>query len=620
STFLGGIGDDQGRAIAVDSSGNAYVTGQSDSIDFPTANPFQGAYGGGTADVFVTKLNAAGNGLVFSTYLGGSTRDRAFDIALDSGGNAYVTGLTNSADYPTANSIFPALSGGFDAFVSKLNASGDALVYSTYLGGSDLDHAWGITVDSSGNAYVAGDTHSANFPTANSFQPAFGGGTEDAFVTKLNASGSALVYSTHFGGSGDEVANTIAVDSSGNAYITGETSSIDLPTVNPFQAAPRGMLDIFVTKLDATGGSLVYSTYLGGNFVEISFGIAVDSEGNAYVAGVTDSPNFPTANPLQPHLGSADAFVTKLNAAGNELVYSTHLGGVGFDQGLGIAVDSSGNAYVAGDTDSVNFPTASPFQPALGGLVNALIAKIMDLTPGLPSPVLPLNSVVNGASFRPAAESNGDIAPGAMVAIFGTDLASSTQVATAVPLPTMLVDTSVTFDNIPAPLFFVSNTQINAQVPFELPPGPVTVRVKRGDASAAQLVTVAPFSPGIFTVNSEGTGPGAVLHADTFQLVNESNPARPGEFLSLFATGLGRLRSAVTSGEITPTPPPETLSLPQANIAGIPATVSFSGLAPGFVGLYQVNLQVPESISPGTHLLQVIINGVPSNTVTIAVE
>ena len=698
STYLGGAGADRGLGIAVDGSGNAYVTGLTRSTDFPTASPIQPAFGGaglGGGDAFVTKLNAAGNALVYSTYLGGSERDSGFDIAVDASGNAYVTGQTESTDFPTASAIQPANAGNADVFVTKLNASGNALVYSTYLGGGSFECGFGIAVDGSGNAYVAGDTSSSDFPTASPMQPAQASGDE-AFVTKLNAAGDTLVYSTYLGGDGNDDVLGIAVDASGNAYVTGDTQSTNFPTARPLQPAFGGNSDVFVTKLNAAGAALVYSTYLGGSEFDIGLGIAVDASGNAYVTGVTRSTNFPTASPLQPANagGSQDAFVTKLNAAGNALVYSTYLGGSGSEMrfGGGIAVDAAGNAYVTGDTQSTNFPTARPLQPKarfedifvtklnasgnalvystyLGGsdgdLRNAIavdasgnayvtgstisgnfpttpgafqavkgggrfgedafIAKITDGPPGTPTPTLPPNSVVNVASFRKATDPNGAIAPGAMVAIFGTDLASDTQVALAVPLPATLGDTSVTFSGISAPLFFVSGTQINAQVPFELMAGAgsVTVQVKRGsETSTAQPTGIAAVSPGIFTLNQQGTGAGAVLHAVDFQPVNDSAPAQPGEFLAIFCTGLGSVQPEVPSGDVAPTAEPlaRTLSTPLVNIAGLPAQVSFSGLAPGFVGLYQVNVQVPAGVPPGTQEVEIIINNVPGNIITIVVQ
>ena len=239
--------------------------------------------------------------------------------------------------------------------------------------------------------------------------------------------------------------------------------------------------------------------------------------------------------------------------------------------------------------------------------------------------VLPPNSVVNGASFRPATEPNSAIAPGAIVAIFGTNLGSTIEVVTSVPLSTTLGETSVTFNDIPAPLFFVSGTQINAQIPFELMTGAgmVSVQVKRGsETSEAQSIATAAVSPGIFTLNQQGTGPGAILHAVDFQPVSESAPARPGEFLLIFCTGLGLVQPEVQSGQIAPTAEPlaRTLSTPLVNIAGLPAQVSFSGLAPGFAGLYQVNVEVPPGVPPGTQEVEIIINNVPGNTVTVAVQ
>jgi hypothetical protein len=382
STYLGGSSTDEGRGVAVDSSGNAYVTGTADSTDFPTVNALQATNHGG-GDAFVAKLNATGSALVYSTYLGGTGEDSGLGIAVDSSGNAYVTGATGSTDFPTANPLQATFRGAIDAFVAKLNVAGSALVYSTFLGGTESDNAWGIAVDSSGNAYVTGFTDSEDFPTANPLQATCDACNSaltigDAFVAKLNAAGSALVYSTYLGGQGYDSGNGIAVDSSGNAYVTGTTFSIDFPTASPLQATKLGPGDAFVAKLNAAGSALVYSTYLGGSGNDYGYGIAVDSSGNAYVTGSTSSTNFPTAYPVQSEYGGdpADAFVAQLNAAGSALVYSTYLGGQGDDSGNGIAVDSSGNAYVAGMTSSTDFPTVNPFQATNYGGLGAFVAKI----------------------------------------------------------------------------------------------------------------------------------------------------------------------------------------------------------------------------------------------------
>jgi hypothetical protein len=392
STYLGGSINDSVNAIAVDSSGYAYVTGETGSTDFPTVNPLQASLAGGS-DAFVTKLNPAGSALVYSTYLGGSDDDQGNGIAVDSSGSAYVTGETGSTDFPTVNPLQASLAGGSDAFVTKLNPAGSALVYSTYLGGSDDDQGNGIAVDSSGSAHVTGSTQSTDFPTVNPLQASnkvSTAGYSTAFVANLNAAGSGLIYSTYLGGSDFDQGNGIAVDSSGNAYVTGYTQSDDFPTVNPMQASQNGIQNGFVTKLNATGSALIYSTYLGGSNADGAYGIAVDSSLNAYVAGFTNSTDFPTVNPLQASLSGGeyflcgihasyvcpDAFVAKLNSTGSALVYSTYLGGSYDDEAYGIAVDSSGNAYVTGFTQSTDFPTANPLQASLAGPQNAFVARL----------------------------------------------------------------------------------------------------------------------------------------------------------------------------------------------------------------------------------------------------
>jgi len=363
STYLGGTSDDKGYGIAVDGSGNAYVTGETSSSSFPTLNPFQTDQG--DWDVFVTKLSSSGNSLIYSTYLGGGGWDQAHHIAVDGSGNAYVMGITASSDFPTLNP-YQTDQGGWNVFVTKLSSSGSSLIYSTYLGGGSNDYGMSIAVDGSGNAYVTGWTSSSDFPTLNPYQSTYQGGSGDAFVTKLSSSGNSLIYSTYLGGGDRDYGNGIAVDGSGYAYVTGQTGSSNFPTLNPYQTY-QGDYDVFVTKLSSTGNSLIYSTYLGGGSGEDGWDIAVDGSGNAYVTGFTQSYNFPTLNPYQTYQGGGDAFVTKLSSAGNSLIYSTYLGGGSGDYPLGIAVDGRGNAYVTGFTSSSNFPTLNPYQTDQGG-------------------------------------------------------------------------------------------------------------------------------------------------------------------------------------------------------------------------------------------------------------
>jgi hypothetical protein len=384
STYLGGSDNDEAYGIAVDSSGTAYLTGWTASTNFPTtAGALQTTFGGGYLDAFVSKLNSTGSALIYSTYLGGSSYDEGHGIAIDSLGNAYITGFSYSANFPIITGAFQSVLHGYnDAFVSKLNPTGSALIYSTYLGGSSYDEANGIAVDTSGNAYVTGFTYSANFPASqHTFQTTWSGGF-DAFVSKLNASGSTLLYSTYLGGSGDDYGYAIAVDASNSAYVAGRTYSSDFPTTaGAFQTTLGGPSggghdDAFVVKLNASGTAPVYSTFLGGSCDDAAYGIAVDSSGNASVTGDTCSSDFPST--FQTTLGGFDdAFFSKLNPAGSALLYSTYLGGAGLDAGCAIALDASGDAYLAGWTTSTNFPTTSgAFQSTLPGLQNAFVALI----------------------------------------------------------------------------------------------------------------------------------------------------------------------------------------------------------------------------------------------------
>jgi hypothetical protein len=326
STYLGGGLRDNASAIAVDVDGNAYVTGSTESPDFSTtAGAFQTTFHYGTTEAFVTKLDPTGSALVYSTFLGGNNIDQGSAIAVDASGNAYVTGNTDSTDFPTTAGAFQTTNAGAastgDAFVTKLNPSGSALVYSTYLGSSgDDDWGHGIAVDAAGNAYVTGTAAAADFPTTpGAFQTSGGGG----FITKLDSAGSTLVYSTFLNGAGGI---GIALDADGNAYVTGTTNSVNFPTTaGAFQPAPGGSNDAFVLKLNPTGSDPVYSTYLGGSGGEVGSAIAVDADGNAYVTGSTNSVNFPTtAGTSQGTIaGDFDGFIAKIVDAADRTAPST---------------------------------------------------------------------------------------------------------------------------------------------------------------------------------------------------------------------------------------------------------------------------------------------------------
>lgn len=420
-TYLGGSGNDVANSIALDAQGNAYVVGQTSSTDFPTSTgAFQSVSKVPTDTVlpsytgFVSEINSSGTGLIYSTYLGGSTGSKAAGVAVDSTGNAYVTGVTKDTDFPVTQGAVQSTNKASTGqnqtgFISKVNPDGTALSYSTYLGGSKEDFPSGIAVDSSGDAYVAGTAESTDFPiTEGAFQTKNNAKFTVGFVTKLNPPGTALVYSTYLGGTFADVANAIALDGSGDAYLTGFASSADFPiTPGAFQTSINGIVEaVFVTKLNPSGTAPIYSTFLSGGpnpailrdaAEDIGVAIAVDSAGNAYVDGTTDGTQFPTTpgalqttNLTFVNSGNTGSFVTELNSTGTSLVYSTYLSGSGditYSGPLcecisGLAVDSAHNAYVTGVTFSNDFPvTPSPFQTTGGTFLTKFNASEMKQLP-----------------------------------------------------------------------------------------------------------------------------------------------------------------------------------------------------------------------------------------------
>ncbi len=315
--------------------------------------------------------------LLYSTFLGGTGfyGDSGSGIAVDGTGSPYVTGSTGSSNFPTTPGAFdPSFSGGYgDAFVVKLNPASSGLAYATFLGGSDLDSGSAIAVDGAGSAYVTGYTHSIGFPTTpGAFDPSFNYGYNDAFVVKLNPTGSGLEYGTFLGGSGSngDTGAAIAVDQAGSAYVAGMTTSSDFPVTPDAFDTSYSNTEAFVAKLNPAGSGLAYATFLGGSDVDIGSAIAVDQVGSAYVTGWILSTDFPVTPGAfdTSHNGSADVFVAKLNPAGSDLAYATFLGGSSDDEGRAIAVDGSGSAYVTGGTTSSNFPTTSAaFDPSYNG-------------------------------------------------------------------------------------------------------------------------------------------------------------------------------------------------------------------------------------------------------------
>jgi len=713
STFFGsGGGEDVPGTVAVDAAGQVYLIGTTGAGDFPTASPAQGNLKG-RADVFVSKLNAAGNALVYSTYLGGANEgqgsDIGFGIAIDSGGAAYVTGTTSSSDFPIVAAFQSTRRGPADAFVTKLNPSG-VIVFSTYLGGSGAELGFGIAVDSLNTPYIVGTTSSADLLDGTrrftddgeildmTTSPDQGGlrGPSDAFVIKLAPTGSARVYGRYIGGGGPELGLAIAVDASGGAYVTGITSSNDFPTVNPLQANyGGGETDGFVAKIAVNGGSLVYSTYLGGSQLEnhtflqqIPFpgaAIAVDTAGAAYVASTTTSSNFPTRNPARGSFGGvADAYVAKINAAGNALVYSTFLGGSGEDIGFGLAVDGAGAAYLTGATSSTDFPVENPLQSSLKGRVDAFVAKLnaagnaltystylggggeelasgvavdaagaayaFGLTTSTDYPTSqPLQSSLRGqadtfiaklrdeggptvgalASVSAASYLGPQLASESIVAAFGGGLATRIEAAASLPLPTNLAGTTVTVrDSLgverPAPLFIVTPGQINFQMPPGTPDGQTTITVTSGSGQVSRgAVQIVRTAAGLFSADASGQGLAAAV-----VLRVRANGEQVFEPVTRFDLGLNRFVAVPI--DLGPQGDQVFLILfgtgirfrmnAAASIGGTNGDVLYAGPS-GFVGLDQCNVNLPRSLAGrGDVNVAMTVDGRAVNIVRVSVR
>ena len=491
STYLGGSGGDTGAAVSVDSSGNMYLVGTTSSLDFPTtAGVVKPALAGAT-DVFVTKLGPAGSP-VFSTYLGGTGSDSGAGVAVDSAGNVYITGTTSSTNFPTTPGVEQtALKGSSDAFVAKLNSAGTSLVYSTYLGGSGSETGNGIAVDSSGSAYITGATSSADFPMiGGSFQTVPGGGSSDAFITKLSPDATSLVYSSFLGGGGSESGASVAVDASGEAIVTGSTSSTNFPTLAPLQATLAGGTDAFVTKVSANGTAMVFSTYLGGTGTDQGSALALDGAGNVYLTGSTSSNNFPTVGPAQSTLGGGtDAFVSELKLDGSALVYSTYLGGSGTDSGNGIALDSSGNAYVVGATSSADFPAVNPMESYNSSSQTLTDAFLVQVPPG-------------GASFTFSSflgGSSNDIASGVAVDTGGNAYIIGT--TGSIDFPVTIGSFQPTFGKISN--VFVSKVSPANQAGFAAYPTQFTFSAQGlGTTSTPQVLALRNMGSAVLNTNS----------------------------------------------------------------------------------------------------------------------
>jgi len=612
--FTGHIGtalDDYGHALAVDPAGNIYFAGE--TTDEAT---MESAVVGKLDTNGNVVFSGYPNQYSFYYGASRAGQDYADAVALDASSNLYVAGATTSPYYPaTTGAAQTVLSGGWDGFVTKISSSGTVL-NSTFLGGYGSDTINGIAVDSAGNAYVTGGTTSLNFPvTSGAFQPHNNnnaGSIGTAFVTKLSPT-LTMVYSTYLGGSGSETGNAIAVDSSGAAYVTGETSSTNFPTLGAVQSSfGGGAGDLFLTKLNGNGQTLAYSTYLGGSGEDRGYGIALDAGNNAYVAGGTASTNFPvTPDAFQTsNQGATNAIVAAVNSTGGTLLFSSYLGGNGSpgsggDYGNSVSATCAAGLVVTGATASANFPVTSGAALGTypGSSSNAFLTSIGA------GPAMAAISSPGGVSgtWAPAA---GPVAPGSLLSIYGSGFAVAQSISQTLPLPTSAAGTSVTINGIAAPILYASPSQMNVQAPYEVSAGTAVVTVNsQCGASQPVIFPVSQAAPYIWQSSPGGT---AALNQDG-ALNSPSNPAAAGSAIVVFVTGIGPVTNPVATGAGAPGSPLSWAKLPySATIGGQPSGVSFLGLTPGTAGVAQANLVVP-GLPPGAYPVVVTVGGVASN-------
>jgi uncharacterized protein (TIGR03437 family) len=754
ASYLGGTGTDQIsyitgpgflhagtlQGLAVDGAGSAYVTGNTLSIDFPTKNPYmsapptkqQGVAPGQWATAFVTKFSPDGSSLVYSTYIGGNGAERGYAIAVDANNSAYVTGLTYSTDFPitpgayqticapipnqTGESTASSNCNSFDwnVFVTKLNPAGTGLVYSTFLGGyGNWAYGTAIAVDGAGRAYIAGNEDDicskgyafpSCFPTTSGAviggnNPG-GGSPQYAFVAAFDPTGAHLLYSTLFGdlnynGGSDTYATGVAVDRNGYFYLVGDTRAGQLPTtagvIQPtsgpldsgglFMQAYRGFVAKFSPVTSAGGVTLAYATYLGGHTASVNdyiSGIAIDSASNAYVAGYTNSKDFPvTSGAYQtvcgPNGGTcAAAHVTKLNPSATAIVWSTFVGDAKSDGSDAVfftgpvQLDGAGNVYIVGQTGGgPGFPMVNPVEPTpTGGNQQVLVAELdptgskllfsttigshglneddpaglvvdtagdiylagntsgpdLITTPGafqttsgdggccqkgngFVVKIAPTTPQITGGGVTDSAGYQQGISPGAWITIWGANLSSTTRSwrpDTEIingKFPTQLDGVSVTIDGKSAAVNYISPGQLNVQAPDDTATGPVQVVVTAPQGTATATATMQAVSPGLFMYYSNNRNYVAAQHVD-YSLVGPSSPARPGEVIILYATGFGPTSPPTPSGQLVTTYwPVVNFSAINLTIGGNPAQVQWAGITEA--GLWQMNIQVPQDAPSG---------------------
>lgn len=661
-TYDGVFGTSLVFASAIDPAGNVYVAGLTYGDIAVTAGALQTNFQlavcgyqsgpGGPAPCphgFVAKIDPTGTRLLYATYLGGDADDRVSAIAVDAGGNAYVTGYTMSSDFPVSKGAYLATGSGF---VTKLSPDGGSVVYSTRL----PSQGSAIALDSAGNAYVAG-LAGTDFPTTpGAFQSKLAGST-DVFVIKLSPDGASLRYSTLIGGTFADVASALAVDSAGNAYVAGYTGStsnnarlaganyVPFPTTaGAYSHAALGSAGVFITKLNADGSGLVFSSVFGGSGADAITAVALDGSGAVYFGGYTYSLDFPVSSEaFQKTAGCS--FAGKLSGDGSRLIYSTYIGSYQCDV-ENVSVDASGHAFISGTAHYYPvFSSASAdnhvcFNRTMGNssfyielnpagsapLYTAYAQKLVALdSNGLfysrssnqilqrtdsTRPAYGVGCVTSAASLLP-----GPIAPGEIISLFGLGLGPG-EAAIGGPdssgrFPTSLSNVSVMIDGIAAPLLYVSSAQINAVVPFGVrihSPGAIEVKGTGIEIEIAPVeISEAQAAPAAFTLDGSGSGQAAAINEDG-TVNGPTNPAPRGSTVALWLTGFGQMQPIPTDGLISQGPSSTPVLRPTARIgtSGQPAEVTYCGDAPGMIyGAIQMNIRIPQFSDTGQ--LQVTI-------------
>jgi len=683
-SFIGGTYYDQGEAIATDSAGAVYITGYTESANFPTKNPFQPAFAtkyncnfqgiNGTTvtapcnDGFISKLAPTGDTLIYSSYIGGEADDGGAAVFVDSAGIAYVAGVSGSPDFITTPTGYQrrlngSLGSTFNGFVAKVDPTGK-LLYSTLIGGVGSDFVRGVTVDSQGDVILVGDTTSTNFPTANALKATLSA-TRDGFVAELKTSmlGPAqLIYSTYVGGTGGDTSlRGVAVDTQGAIYAVGGTNSAQYPTTgqsttaaallprvnavpDPNDPNPLGLLqDAVVTKLNPalTGqAQLIYSTYLGGSGYDDAYGVALDSTGKIVLAGATDSPDFPvTADGFQQVYSAAPfspfAFIAKIDPspqAPASVAYASYYG-VGDEIANGVAVNATTMA-IAGTAYAAGLPvTPGAYQQKFGGggsigsanvLVGDAFVASFDTTKTGPT----ITAATNAASFVPAGQG---AAPGEMVTFFGSSLGPSSLVGSVLDadgkLPTTVEGCQVLADGNPSPIVYVWTNQTSVILPYELRPkigaGSVFAQIVcNGVTGNLFPLKIVDAAPGIF---SAGNGQAAVLNADG-SANSAANPAAKGSLVQIFATGEGVLSPAGVDGRIENGPvasiPKPVLPVSVTFGGLLSPKITYAGVAPGAVdGLLQVDAQIPSGVTSGNvEIILIVGDGQSPKGLNISVK